>query len=158
MTKKQSLADALAAFGMTPDVISKEDLQKQTEHDALEDNYTLEAESVIFYMETKDRDIIFKKRTCALCSSKFLSTYTNVSLCSNECRKNYFASKGMTWDPTGKTEAERWGSTIPRVIGPLMTKKLQGMTFPEEELLEKPPPVVESDDDFDIEAFIKGDI
>lgn len=149
--KPMDLAEIAKIFATVPSaLVTPEQLEAQTEHEATRDQVALEAESVIFYMETRDRDSIFKRRTCQLCGSKFLSTYTGVSLCTNECRKDYFASKGMVWDPTAKTEAERWGGTIPRTIGPTATKMLQGMTFPEEELLpEKSPPVED-----DIDAFI----
>lgn len=159
MPKKMDLAEALKFLKIDPNLVPPEVVQQQTEHEALEDNYTLEAESVIFYMETKGSEAIFKRKTCRLCGEKFLSSYTAVALCSNECRKNYFASKGMKWDPTGKTEAERWGGTIPRIIGPLMTKALQEMDFKDEESPLIPSPVEPEShstdiDDLDVSGFI----
>lgn len=159
MPKKMDLAAALAAFGLTADSIPKEAVKEQTEYEALEDNRMLEAESVVFFLETKGDQAIWRKRTCMLCGAKFLSSYTHVSLCSVECRKEYFASKGMPWDPTGKTEAERWGGQIPMVIGPTATKALQGIKFTEDEpkkpmaQSENKPPVGPVDD-FDVEAFL----
>jgi hypothetical protein len=151
--KAESLASLLAVFNLTPEVVPEEAVTQQTEFEALADNRTLEAESVIFYIETKGDQAIWKKRTCIQCGAKFLSSYTHVGMCTNECRKAYLESKGMTWNPVGRTEAERWGGQIPMVIGPEATKALQEIEFPEDES-EKTTPVgpVEEDDDFD--AFI----
>lgn len=156
MAKKMSLQEALAAFNLDSTVVPQETVNAQTEYKALEDNRLLEAESVIFYLETKGAEHIWKRRICKLCGSKFLSSYTNVSLCSVECRKDYFESKGMFWNPVGKTEAERWGGNIPRIIGPEATKALQGVKFDEDEksILKEPEPPVGQSEDFDVEAFI----
>lgn len=158
MAKKMSLAEALGMFNLPKTIIPEEAIQEVTEHEALEDNRLLESESVIFYLETKGDQAIWKRRICALCGAKFLSSYTHVSLCSVECRKNYFASKGMKWDPTGKTEAERWGGQIPMVIGPEATKALQGVEFKEDEksilTQDEPVPPVGLGENLDIEAFI----
>lgn len=157
MPKKMSLAEALSMFPkLDATAIPQEAVQAQTEYEALEDNRLLEAESVIFYLETKGAEHIWRKRVCKLCGSKFLSSYTNVSLCTNECRKNYFESKGMFWNPVGKTEAERWGGNIPRVIGPEATKALQEIKFDEKEesILKEPESPVGQEEDFNVEAFI----
>jgi len=158
MAKKMSLKEALAMFNLDSTTVPEGIVEKQTEFEALKDNRDLEAESVIFYIETKGDQAIWKRRVCKMCGSKFLSSYTGVSLCTNECRKDYFASKGMFWNPVGKTEAERWGGTIPRVIGPEATKALQGIEFKEDEKSiltdsDTESPVGQSED-FDAEAFI----
>jgi hypothetical protein len=166
MPKKMSFEEIGKLFGMDLSAtLQSEEAQQavtqQTEYEALEDNRTLEAESVIFYIETKGSEAIWKRRTCKLCGSKFLSTYTGVGYCSNNCRKDYLASKGLKWDPTGKTEAERWGGTIPKVIGPTATETLKGMTFPDDpepESKESSSPVEEDNDDFDMDAFLNDDL
>lgn len=157
--KQQSLADALKVFNLEnlPTEVVQKVVQEHTEFEALEDNRTLEAESVIFYISNSDREKIFKKLTCKQCGRTFLSTYKNVAYCTNECRKNFLESKGMSWNPVGRTESERWGGTIPKVIGPTATEKLQGMTFQDEP--ETSPPVEDTteNDDFDFEAFLFGE-
>lgn len=163
--KKNVLADIGKLFNIdVTKLVNDEEVQQQiteqTEFEALEDNRALEAESVIFYIETKGDARIWQRRTCKQCGGKFLSTYTGVGFCTNECRKDYLASKGLTWNPVGKTEAERWGGTIPKVIGPTATETLQGMTFPndpEPEPKEKSSPV-DSEDEFDMDAFLSGDL
>lgn len=150
--KSESLADLLAVFNLTPEVVPSDAIANQEEFEALEDNRTLEAESVIFYIETKGDQAIWKKRTCTQCGSKFLSSYTHVSMCTNECRKAYLESKGMFWNPVGRTEAERWGGQIPMVIGPEATKALQEIEFTEDE----PTPVGPIEEDGDFDAFLES--
>lgn len=161
-SRADALADAFAVFNLDATVVPEEAVQQQIEYEALEDNRVLEAESVVFYIETKGDAAVWRKRTCTQCGAKFLSSYTHVSLCTNECRKEYFASKGMFWDPTGKTEAERWGGQIPMVIGPEATKALQKIEFPKDEPAipsarsnENPTPVgLESGIDDDVDTFL----
>lgn len=157
-SKPPDLAELAKLFGMnkeqleTPEYSQAQAAKQERENE--EDWVNLEAESVIFYMETKNREAIFKKKTCKWCDRNFLSSYTAVAYCSKECRKEYFASKMIPWNYEGRTEAERWGGTIPRIIGPTATEMLQGMTFPEveeEPTPEKPSPV---DDDDDIAALL----
>lgn len=167
MGKKETASEALANLQKLLGVdlsqaVKTEEVEEavheQTEFESLTDARALEAESVVFYIETKGDQSIWKKRTCTQCGSKFLSTYTGVSLCTNECRKDYLASKGIVWNPIGRTESERWGGTIPRVIGPTATEKLQGMTFPNdpepepESIKEESSPVA----DFDVDEFINS--
>lgn len=158
MSKKMDLAAALAELGLSgQNLISQEVVEKQTEFESLKDSRTLESESVIFYIETKGDADIWKRRICALCGSKFLSTYTGVNLCTDECRKDYFLSKGMKWNPTGKTEAERWGGTIPKIIGPEATKALQEISFTDESILtNKEDRPVGPDENFNVDDFLNS--
>lgn len=138
--KKMSMEEIAALFQVNvSDLVTPEQKAAAEEHDDMHDRITLEAESVVFYMETKNREAIFKRRVCTMCQKKFLSTYTGVSHCSRECTKEFLAQRGMKWNPNGLTEAERWGGTIPKIIGPVATEILQGMTFPDNE--EETPPV-----------------
>lgn len=151
MAKKQSLADALAILGVSEqNLIPQQVLDEQDEIRTTKDWVDLEAESVIFYFETKGSEAIWKKRICKMCNAKFMSTYTGISTCSVKCRKDSLAAKGLTWDPT-QSESERWGGTIPKFIGPEATKALQGVDFPDEpEPIKQASPVgPEEDDDWD---------
>src|SRR5882757_11135559 len=100
MAKKQSLADALAILGVSEqNLIPQQVLDEQAEIKTTEDWVNLEAESVIFYYETRGSEAIWKKRICKMCGAKFMSTYTGISTCSVKCRKDSLAAKGLTWDP-----------------------------------------------------------
>lgn len=161
--KTMSLAEIAKAFNIDDPskLIAPEVVAEIEEFEAGAEERSLEAESVIFYIQNSDKREVFLKKKCMGCERTFLSSYKNVGYCSDECRKDYLESKGITWNPT-KKPFERWGGTIPKIIGPEATEMLQGMTFPEEP--ETSSPVAEQSDEseedseFDMDAFLNGEV
>lgn len=76
----------------------------------------LEAESVLYYVEVRGKG--FHDKICKSCGQPFASTYLAVAFCSNACRAVEIAKSGVVWNLYGKTDLERWGGRIPKVIGP----------------------------------------
>lgn len=76
----------------------------------------LEAESVLSYVETRGAG--FKDRDCKECEQPFSSTHAAVAYCSDVCRQRALDKIGITWNPYGKSDTERWDGRIPKVIGP----------------------------------------
>lgn len=161
--KTMSLADIAKAFNIDDPskLIAPEVVEEIEEFEAAAERRSLEAETVIFYIQNSENREVFLKKTCMVCGRTFLSSYKNVGCCSDECRKDYLASKGMSWNPK-KRESERWGGTIPKIIGPEATEMLQGMTFPEEpetsSPVEEQSDESEEDSEFDMDAFLNGEV
>jgi hypothetical protein len=76
----------------------------------------LEAESVLYYVQGKGAG--FKDKICKECELPFSSTYVAVQYCSELCRANALERLGIDWNPVGRTDSERWGNKIPKIVGP----------------------------------------
>lgn len=79
----------------------------------------LEAESVLFYVETKGKG--FKEQLCAHCGGLFLHTYVGVKYCSEECRAFVLAELGIIWNFHRRRDSDRWNCKgkgyVPKIIG-----------------------------------------
>jgi|SRR5690606_23037252 len=81
----------------------------------------IEAESVLFYIETKGAG--FQQKVCKNpnCSGLFLHTYSAVNYCSDECRAWALAEVGIIWNFNRRTLSQRWNAKgkgyVPKVIG-----------------------------------------
>lgn len=103
----------------------------------------IEAESVLFYIETKGKG--FQQKICANpnCSQLFLHTYSAVNYCSDSCRAWALANQGLIWNFRRSSLSERWNvkhkGYIPKIIGAEATAALveAGYVKPE---LEEPEP------------------
>lgn len=88
----------------------------------------IEAESVLFYIETKGRDFKSKKCKDEDCNRPFLHTYWAVEYCSEECRAYALAKKGIVWNIDRRSDSQRWDikgkGYVPKVIGPAATDAL----------------------------------
>ena len=81
----------------------------------------IEAESVLAYVATKGAG--FKDKECKECKLPFSSTYHAVAYCSEICRARALEKVGIPWNPHGKTDLERWGGKVPKVLGPEATRQ-----------------------------------
>lgn len=103
----------------------------------------IEAESVIFFIETKGAG--FQQKVCKnpTCQGLFLHTYSAVDYCSDECRAWRLAELGIIWNFHRRSLSERWNAKgknyVPKIIGVEATAALV-----EAELLE-----------IDEEAYVK---
>lgn len=83
--------------------------------------YEIEAESVLFYIETKGKG--FEQKVCANpnCEGLFLHTYSAVRYCSDACRAWALAQVGIIWNFHRRPMSERWNAKgkgyIPKIIG-----------------------------------------
>lgn len=88
--------------------------------------FTIEAESVLFYIATKGKG--FEQKTCKRCGGLFLHTYSAVDYCSDDCRAFALADHGIIWNFDRKTDSDRWNAKgkgyIPKVIGVEATQAL----------------------------------
>ncbi|MFE1914994.1 hypothetical protein [Streptomyces anandii] len=81
----------------------------------------IEAESVIFYIETKGKD--FKQKVCKNpnCMGLFLHTFQAVDYCSDACRAWVLAQHGIIWNFHRKRLSQRWNvkgkGYVPKIIG-----------------------------------------
>lgn len=81
----------------------------------------IEAESVIFYIETKGKG--FQQKLCANpdCGGLFLHTFSGVNYCSDKCRAEVLAEHGIIWNFHKRPMAERWNAKgkryVPKIIG-----------------------------------------
>lgn len=88
--------------------------------------FTIEAESVLFYIETKGKG--FEQKTCKHCDGLFLHTYSAVAYCSDDCRAYALAENGIIWNFERKRDSDRWNAKgqgyVPKVIGVEATQAL----------------------------------
>jgi hypothetical protein len=88
--------------------------------------HEIEAESVLFYIETKGKG--FQQKACKRCERPFLHTYTGVDYCSDECRAWALAQVGIIWNYHRRRDSERWNALgkgyVPKVIGAEATAAL----------------------------------
>jgi hypothetical protein len=83
--------------------------------------YEIEAESVLFYIETKGKG--FQQKVCANphCQGLFLHTYSAVRYCSDDCRAWALAEVGVIWNFHKRPMSERWNAKgkgyVPKIIG-----------------------------------------
>lgn len=88
--------------------------------------FTIEAESVLFYIETKGKG--FENKTCKHCKGLFLHTYSAVAYCSDDCRAYALAENGIIWNFERKRDSDRWNAKgqgyVPKVIGVEATQAL----------------------------------
>lgn len=88
----------------------------------------LEAEDVLFYIETKGKG--FEQSVCKNpnCEGLFLHTYSPVSYCSDGCRAWALAEKGIIWNFHRRPLHERWNAKgkgyVPRIISAEATAAL----------------------------------
>lgn len=81
----------------------------------------IEAESVLFYIETKGAG--FQQKVCANpnCQGLFLHTYSAVNYCSDECRAWALAEVGIIWNFHRRPLSQRWNAKgkgyVPKYIG-----------------------------------------
>lgn len=110
----------------------------------------IEAESVLFYIETQGQDFISKNCNNPNCARPFLHTYRAVDYCSEDCRAWALAQVGIVWNFHRKTDSQRWNVNnkgyVPKIIGVEATAALveSGNIFtelPEEGVIEEPEEV-----------------
>jgi hypothetical protein len=83
--------------------------------------HEIEAESVIFYIETKGAG--FQQKVCKNpnCGGLFLHTYSAVNYCSEDCRAWALAQVGIIWNFHRRPLSERWNAKgkryVPKIIG-----------------------------------------
>lgn len=83
--------------------------------------HEIEAESVLFYIETKGKG--FEPKTCANpnCAGLFLHTFSAVAYCSEECRAWALAQVGIIWNYHRRSMSQRWNAKgkgyVPKIIG-----------------------------------------
>lgn len=83
--------------------------------------YEIEAESVLFYIETKGAG--FQQKVCKNpnCQGLFLHTYSAVDYCSDSCRAWALAEVGIIWNFNRKSMSQRWNAKgkgyVPKIIG-----------------------------------------
>jgi hypothetical protein len=81
----------------------------------------IEAESVLFYIETKGAG--FQQKVCKNpnCEGLFLHTYSAVDYCSDSCRAWALAEVGIIWNFNRKPMSQRWNAQgkgyVPKIIG-----------------------------------------
>ncbi len=98
----------------------------------------IEAESVLFYIETKG--VGFQQKVCANpnCVGLFLHTYSAVNYCSDECRAWALAEKGLIWNFHRRSLNERWNAKgkryVPKIIGAEATAALVEAGYVEPEI------------------------
>lgn len=88
--------------------------------------FTIEAESVLFYIETQGKG--FEQKTCKHCQGLFLHTYSAVAYCSDDCRAFALAEHSIIWNFDHKRDSERWNAKgkryVPKIIGVEATQAL----------------------------------
>lgn len=90
--------------------------------------HEIEAESVLFYIETKGAG--FQQKVCKNpnCEGLFLHTYSAVDYCSDSCRAWALAEVGIIWNFHRRTLSERWNAKgkryVPKIIGAEATAAL----------------------------------
>jgi hypothetical protein len=112
--------------------------------------HEIEAESVIFFIETKGKG--FQQKVCANpnCGGLFLHTYSAVAYCSDTCRAWQLAQYGIIWNFHRRSLSQRWNAKgkgfVPKVIGVEATAALveQGYVTPE---IEAPGPIKEAEEE-----------
>jgi len=88
----------------------------------------IEAESVLFYIETKGAG--FEQKVCAnpKCQGLFLHTFSAVNYCSDDCRAWALAEVGIIWNFHRKSLSQRWNAKgkgyVPKIIGVQATAAL----------------------------------
>ncbi len=81
----------------------------------------IEAESVLFYIETKGAG--FQQKTCKNpnCGGLFLHTFSAVNYCSDSCRAWALAQVGIIWNFNRRSLSQRWNAKgkgyVPKIIG-----------------------------------------
>jgi hypothetical protein len=89
---------------------------------------SIEAESVLFYIQTRGKG--FQEKVCknSECRKLFLHTYEAVAYCSEQCRADALAEYGIGWNFERKSDAERWNvkgkGFVPKIIGSEATAAL----------------------------------
>lgn len=89
-----------------------------------EQRINLEAEAVLFFIENLGRTNHFNAVVCHWCGDVFRTTYIGVGYCREVCRKAALEAVGLVWNPEGRTDAERWGNRIRKVIGSEANERL----------------------------------
>lgn len=127
----------------------------RTDMEMAQQRAILEAESVIAYIDTRGKH--FKDRDCKECGQKFAHTLTAVAFCSNVCRAKDLARRGIAWNIYGKTDVERWGGRIPKVLSPEGLKAaleaIEHLPDEEEEVTEEEPVEIMTGEEMEMEAF-----
>lgn len=83
--------------------------------------HEIEAESVIFYIETKG--VGFQQKVCKNkdCEGLFLHTYSAVNYCSDNCRAQALSEYGIIWNFHKRPMSQRWNAKgkgyVPKIIG-----------------------------------------
>lgn len=81
----------------------------------------IEAESVLFYIETKGAG--FEQKVCKNpnCQGLFLHTFSAVEYCSDACRAWALAEVGIIWNFNNRPLSQRWNAKgkgyVPKIIG-----------------------------------------
>lgn len=81
----------------------------------------IEAESVLFYIETKGAG--FQQKVCKNpnCGGLFLHTFSAVNYCSDDCRAWALAEVGIIWNFHRRSLSQRWNAKgkgyVPKIIG-----------------------------------------
>lgn len=95
--------------------------------------HQIEAESVLFYIETKGAG--FQQKICANpnCGALFLHTFSAVNYCSDECRAWALAEVGIIWNFHRKSLSQRWNAKgkgyVPKIIGAEATAALHAAGY-----------------------------
>lgn len=119
------LAKLAAKAGINFDALLEEVPLTEIGPEAVE-RKSLEAESVLFYIQSKGKG--FSQKSCTYCKGLFLHTYFNVAYCSDNCRANALAEHGIIWNSQRQNDSDRWNiknkGFVPKVIGTEATEAL----------------------------------
>lgn len=124
-------------FGITKDKVTQVYADERPNIEAAELRKQLEAESVLYFVEVRGAG--FKEKPCKECGEMFAHPYqAAVAYCGELCRANSCAKLGIDWNPTGRTDIERWGGKIPKVLSPEALKAAKEAASKLPPLPEKP--------------------
>ena len=122
------LGKLAAKLGMNIDNIIEEVPLTQIGEDAVI-RHQIDAESVLFYIETKGKGFIGKNCKNKHCGKPFLHTYQAVDYCSEDCRAYALAEMGIIWNFHRRSDSARWNvynkGYVPKIIGVAATEALE---------------------------------
>lgn len=91
------------------------------------ERHSIEAESVLFYINSKGKGFI--EKTCEYCKSPFVATYRAVAYCQDFCRARALEKQGIIWNYHNRLDADRWNiknkGYVPKVISAEATEVLK---------------------------------
>lgn len=125
LPSKKTLEVMNRVMGLGREAILKQIEDSAPDYDDAKLKKELEAESVLFFIERRGSGVNhFKDQLCKWCKEPFMHTAMGVAYCSDSCRKLACDAVGIIYNPEGKTQFERWGYRIRKVIGVDATEML----------------------------------
>lgn len=120
-SKDVKIARMAALFGLeAPKPVSPAEQRRK-------DSNSREAEAAILYIESPDKFLVVK---CKTCSKSFGVNRANIAFCSDDCRSIYLNDVlGLEWDRNARTPADRWsyrtGGQEPLIVPPPLLEVTQ---------------------------------